>query len=503
MKYAVFVLLATGALIGAASAASVGLCDFSFTHFPPGLENANVPEGWTLKKQKKAGNDQPDELLKIALAGYPVPTLQVWPLSYLLNNNTEVPYSCWTPSAAAAVQDGNRRLQQAPKSGAFVVKPATYKVEYTLMNRNRLAGISPNGTLTSPPLSIKLENFGDVVTDGEYCMNIYVTVLAQTAVISADLNATQYKLPSTDLQIKKRVCFVKLSVRPTADVSFGSCNSTFTLKLSSIAPLPVYVRTPDMLLFKTVFHVWGKQNDTLPGAPPQPDTQQDYLDEFLVLDGNKTDSIVYTTSGLKEGIYSFNAEGSIASDYEELVSVAGIDTFADGSTKYMGGELRNGSKWLVYVQNRPSRVFDVTGPTSAPAIGEDATFTWESDGYGDFFCFVDGKRVYNLADKSHCESPLTLKFKDLTNHTLQIVLADVCNKNIKKEINFGAWGWAVNTTGEPPAPPPPHPDAPSEPYNMKAFNYTKKNSAQAASAPSSSAMLTLLAALLAVLAALL
>jgi hypothetical protein len=74
-----------------------------------------------------------------------------------------------------------------------------------------------------------------------------------------------------------------------------------------------------MLLFKTVFHVWGKQNDTMPGTPPQPDTLQDYLDEFLVLDSNKSDSIVYTTSGLKEGIYSFNAEGSIASDYEELV----------------------------------------------------------------------------------------------------------------------------------------------------------------------------------------
>jgi hypothetical protein len=150
----------------AASAATSApsICDYSFTYFPPGRENDNVPEGWTLKKQQKAGNDAPDELLKIALAGYPVPTLQVWPQYFLLNNNTEVPVSCWTPQASAQAFGGTRRLSQT-RSNAYVVKPATYKVEYTLMSRNRLAGISPNGSITSPPLSIKLENFGDVVAD--------------------------------------------------------------------------------------------------------------------------------------------------------------------------------------------------------------------------------------------------------------------------------------------------------------------------------------------------
>jgi hypothetical protein len=57
-------------------------------------------------------------------------------------------------------------------------------------------------------------------------MNVYVTILAQTAIVKADMNATEVKLPATDMQIKKRVCFVKMSARPTADVSFASCNST-------------------------------------------------------------------------------------------------------------------------------------------------------------------------------------------------------------------------------------------------------------------------------------
>jgi hypothetical protein len=57
-------------------------------------------------------------------------------------------------------------------------------------------------------------------------MDVFVTVLAQTAMVKADMNATEIRLPATDMQIKKRVCFVKMSVRPKADLTFSSCNST-------------------------------------------------------------------------------------------------------------------------------------------------------------------------------------------------------------------------------------------------------------------------------------
>lgn len=141
-------------------------CDFAFTYYPPGRENTNVPDGWNLRNQKAAGNDATNEMLRIVLAGYPVPSLQVWPMHYLLDNDTEVPVTCWAPQSSATVQEGTRRLRQATRSEAYVIKPATYKVEYTLMARNRLAGISPNGSATSPPLSIKLEQFGqDVIPD--------------------------------------------------------------------------------------------------------------------------------------------------------------------------------------------------------------------------------------------------------------------------------------------------------------------------------------------------
>jgi hypothetical protein len=79
------------------------------------------------------------------------------------------------------------------------------------------------------------------------------------------------------------------------------------------------------------------------------------------------------------------------------VSVAGVDTYPEdrsdlGTIKYMGGMLQNSTPWTVYVQNRLSRIYDVTGPQTSLGIGDDATFTWDSDGYGEFFCYVDSKR---------------------------------------------------------------------------------------------------------------
>jgi hypothetical protein len=77
--------------------------------------------------------------------------------------------------------------------------------------------LHPSASLNNPSL---------LLSQGEYCMDIFVTIVAQTAIINADLNATQISLPTSDMQIKKRVCFLKMSIRPKADISFSSCNST-------------------------------------------------------------------------------------------------------------------------------------------------------------------------------------------------------------------------------------------------------------------------------------
>jgi hypothetical protein len=58
----------------------------------------------------------------------------------------------------------------------------------------------------------------------------------------------------------------------------------------------------------------------------------------------------------------------------------------------------------------------------------------------------------------HCESPLNLRVADNANHTLEVVLADVCGEVVANGIFFGGWGWAKNMKFAPPAPPPPAPE---------------------------------------------
>lgn len=64
----------------------------------------------------------------------------------------------------------------------------------------------------------------------------------------------------------------------------------------------------------------------------------------------------------------------------------------------------------------------------------------------------------NPALQLHCESPLNLKVVDNANHTLEVVLADVCGEVVANGIFFGGWGWRQNMKFAPPAPPPPAPE---------------------------------------------
>jgi len=65
-----------------------------------------------------------------------------------------------------------------------------------------------------------------------------------------------------------QVCFIKVSQRPTANVTFHSCNDSFAVDLSNIQPPPIFARFPDIQMFSTVFHVWGKLNKTFTAQAP-------------------------------------------------------------------------------------------------------------------------------------------------------------------------------------------------------------------------------------------
>jgi hypothetical protein len=103
--------------------------------------------------------------------------------------------------------------------------------------------------------------------------------------------------------------------------------------------------------------------------------------------------------GLVNGYYNVWIEGSIATAYPDIVSLFGLDQYDDGSAKYMGVSLRNSSNRPVPIQTVRSKIVDLAGPEVPTPLGSAATFTWQTDGYGEQFCYVDGQKVANAADQ--------------------------------------------------------------------------------------------------------
>ena len=96
------------------------------------------------------------------------------------------------------------------------------------------------------------------------------------------------------------------------------------------------------------------------------------------------------------------------------------------------------------IQTVKSEIANLEGPSTPVGVGETASFVWETKGYGEQFCYVDGQKVSNSADRVHCESPLTLRVADAGNHTLEVALADVCGDVVRNGLYFGSWGWRLD-----------------------------------------------------------
>jgi hypothetical protein len=101
-------------------------------------------------------------------------------------------------------------------------------------------------------------------------------------------------------------------------------------------------------------------------------------------------------------------EGSLSTNYPDLVSLFGLDQYDDGSAKYMGVSLRNSSNRPVPIQTVRSKIAELSGPDVPVQLGQAATFTWETQGYGEQFCYVDGQKVANTADLVSFELELRL-----------------------------------------------------------------------------------------------
>jgi len=97
--------------------------------------------------------------------------------------------------------------------------------------------------------------------------------------------------------------------------------------------------------------------------------------------------VLLDTPQLVQGYYNVWIEGSLSSGYPQLVNLYGADTYDDGSAKFMGIQLRNTSNKPVPIQTVKSKVLNLAGPDGATPVGGSVVFTWDTQGFGEQFCY--------------------------------------------------------------------------------------------------------------------
>jgi hypothetical protein len=115
-------------------------CEMGLTFFPRDAEN--LPTGWSQAVQQAGGNTQTDQLMKIALAGYPIPQLYMAPVSVYTAVGGSVPATCVTG-------------QGTPGAGVLV-RPAAYTITWALAGQSGQLGPFLKGSKQDPPPNVTL-----------------------------------------------------------------------------------------------------------------------------------------------------------------------------------------------------------------------------------------------------------------------------------------------------------------------------------------------------------
>lgn len=75
------------------------------------------------------------------------------------------------------------------------------------------------------------------------------------------------------------------------------------------------------------------------------------------------------------------------------------------------------------IQHRMSRFRILEGPPELQEIPlhSEVPFSWEFEGFGSTYCFVDGKLSQNYGELE-CRSPFNVQLHDKRNHTLTVLM---------------------------------------------------------------------------------
>lgn len=75
------------------------------------------------------------------------------------------------------------------------------------------------------------------------------------------------------------------------------------------------------------------------------------------------------------------------------------------------------------IQYVPTEFKQLTGPDEELklAVGDEMQINWEFDGFGDMYCYIDGRLFNNMGD-FNCRSPIQVRVPDRHNHTFRVAL---------------------------------------------------------------------------------
>lgn len=440
---------------------STASCYLGVDFRPIGWETQNSPY-WAAENQTLGGNTVPDQMVDVALSSWPAPVFHLRAVHYLLDANSSVPCSCWTSKGGSTT----RRLSAAAqtcKDEAVVLQGAKYSVEFTMTGPTNktseriIVGNYYNNAsdTTLQPPQIQLEGL-QKVPDGRYCLNILLRLAAGSALVQVSASGSLRRLPDSEITLSRKVCFVKVDNAPVTDIIFQSCTRTFAIEVPSIRPAPIWTASGSTKpLLVPVVDCWGQQNGTIRNASITWDStgwtsadndKQQWVKTRMVFTSPNVTSAEYNMTNLQDGFYLMGCQTAFTSSFGSLMGLYGPDVFEDGTPKWLGKLLNNGSQFGLNVQSKESEILQISGPDSLD-MTNDVTFTWKWTGYGAFSCKLDGQPFTNKPEyNGGCYPPVYSRLADTLNHTLQIAFTDVCGGVKTKDVIFGAWGWYVNDT---------------------------------------------------------
>ncbi|GBF90010.1 hypothetical protein Rsub_02716 [Raphidocelis subcapitata] len=443
---------------------SYGKLDF----FPQGFENE--PKSWTQANQFAAGNSDRYSLYPVVMYGSPWPKLHFLPIHpLLLAGGPPVPVEC----RAASTSFRRRALAE----WGVVRKPAAFSWRTRLDGGADVPGfgsMSLDSMQDMPHWSKNIWN----LKDGKHELKITVTIHAGSATIEDGPKGRA--VPATDVEISSTVVFYKLTERPSLRIKSTTCGAEpgVTMHVSDMWPEPVPAPGGLGALFKPVFHVWGNFIEGIDGSPYSGEDGNSeggvhFFDQYWIRQIGAPKQAEIPITGVREGWYNINVEGSLTSDMPSLLSLAGNGTFnandtdptwlyiqPGGSLETKGASLRGQPKFsgalvaglngtALAVQTGNTTLVSFEGPPQSIEVGQIATFTWQYLGLGNTTCKIDGRLQSNDPATGGCSSPLSYRVRDKARHTLELTLRDACGVARRETMDFSVTdGWSTTAKSD-------------------------------------------------------